>query len=973
MFDRFPSPRRFLAVALAALLVGTMNVLPARAQDEGQPVYAHGNPLINQAKQQMIFDEVRRERVEAREFERHARKTKTHRSRGVKAGNAVDEDIAAGRLVTGAKSETKAARYGVNGTLISPTNVKLNDKTGDAATAGQAEQRSAIVGKFGIACWNDGQGFNFSPAHDVMGCGYTTNGGATWVKTPAVPPATLGEPPHFGGSAAETWTSDPVVAANEKTGDFYFESLDAPGAGLDGVGVIRASFPGGVFTWDTPRSVVSYSGATDFADKEWMAADSSNGNLYVTWTHFTTVDDKISFSRSTDNGVTWSPEVVLSDPTEAGWVQGSRVEVGPNGEVYVCWSTLGGYIGSDADFIMMRKSTDGGLTFAAEQVVTSQYSNFGTGAPGFNRQRGITFPSLGVDRSTGPKRGRLYVAFEDCVNWYDDPLGGLGNKNELENNGFFAAATPFIPGQRLRGAIASTADLDYWSFSATQGTTYIFWTDSLKTSMTYSMRIFCTDTTGGGTRLAGSGDLSNPGRQGFIVWTAPTTATYYLRFAPGSAGGYRVETGIDSPSGPPERSRDLRDDFVTYSDDAITWSNPTQVNDDPPYYDNWLPEVQVGCDGYPYVMWYDFRDAVPKCGGVANIYATRSIDGGNTWAPNQIITTAQTNFTTAASNIAPNQGDYNGMYGGKIVSLAWGDGRLGDVDVWGGNIVTGPGVVCPNDSSALANSTYVPCFQLVNSNVVFADTYSFTITGDRNWPGLPINGVLNVPPASSLCLSPSISIPDTAATGDVHLCMLVNCVNGGCPVKCCVTLHVVNPVTSTLASLVNATADHGVVNLMWDVATSSPVRVYRSLDGKAWDFLASVAPDGTHLVTYTDATVTAGRSYGYRLGIPQIGGESPAGETWVDVHSDLTFALNGVRPNPTNGPLNIAFSLPDNSPATLELVDIGGRRVFTREVGTMGGGFHVVPVQNSNLPIGIYAVRLTQHGRTLKSKVTVVR
>ena len=46
---------------------------------------------------------------------------------------------------------------------------------------------------------------------------------------------------------------------------------------------------------------------------------------------------------------------------------------------------------------------------------------------------------------------------------------------------------------------------------------------------------------------------------------------------------------------------------------------------------------------------------------------------------------------------------------------------------------------------------------------------------------------------------------------------------------------------------------------------------------------------------------------------------------------------------------------------------------FTRQVGTLGAGFHVVPMSRANLPIGMYAVRLTQHGRTLSSKVTVIR
>lgn len=970
MFSRYFSPRRLAVLAATLLLTGAGHVVAAHAQADDAPVYGKDSPAVKQSEIQLLFDELRRERAETREAAARAKKgAKAHHGRGAKVDGVIDEDVAAGRLVTGASTDRKASEFGVNGTLVSPTNVKINDKTTDAAGAGQAEERAAVVGSVGIGAFNNGQGFN--TGGDVQGLSYTLNGGATWIKTPAIGAAPAGSPPHFVGSPTRTWTSDPVVSVNEKLGDFWYCGLMANASGFNGVGAVRATFPGAVFTWDTPRIVVSYSNSTASADKEWFAADSSNGNLYASWTRFDASGDHIMYSRSINNGLTWSVETQLSDGADDGLVQGSRVEVGPNGEVYVCWSVLGAV---DADYFKIRKSTNGGVSFAPEVVLTSEYSNFGTGAPGFNRQRGITFPSLGIDRSTGPNRGRQYVAFEDCVNWYDDPLGGGGSKSEVENNGFFANATVFTPGQRLRGSISSTSDLDYWAFSGTLGSTYIFWCDSLTGTLKYSMRIFCTDTTGGGTRLAGSGDLSNPGRNGFIVWTAPATATYYLRFAPGTAGGYRVQTGVDSPSGPPERARDWRDAFVTYSDDDVSWSTPTRANDDPAYYDNWLPEVQVGCDGYPYVMWYDFRDAVAKCGGLANIYATRSTNGGVTWAANQLISTAQTNFTTASSNIAPNMGDYNGMYGGKNIMMSWGDGRLGDVDVEGAKIVTGPGVVCPNDSTVLANTTYTPCFNVSNPNVVFSDTYTYTISLDRSWPGLPLIGSVTVPAGSSTCVSPAISIPDSAATGDVHLCIVLNCLNVGCPVRCCVTLHVLNPITATLATLVDASADDGLVKLLWEVSTSASVNVYRSQDGgTSWRRLASVAPDGNHRVSYTDQAVVRGSTYGYRLGVPQPGGEVMAGQTSVTVPLTTEFALHGVRPNPSVGSMSFAFSLTDNSPATIELVDLGGRRVFTRPVGSMGAGFHVVPLANANLPIGIYAVRLTQHGRTLSTKVTVIR
>ncbi|HYM82236.1 MAG TPA: hypothetical protein VEY91_12605, partial [Candidatus Limnocylindria bacterium] len=51
-------------------------------------------------------------------------------------------------------------------------------------------------------------------------------------------------------------------------------------------------------------------------------------------------------------------------------------------------------------------------------------------------------------------------------------------------------------------------------------------------------------------------------------------------------------------------------------------------------------------------------------------------------------------------------------------------------------------------------------------------------------------------------------------------------------------------------------------------------------------------------------------------------------EVWVDVPSEVAFSLRGVHPNPNPGDqLLVSFSLAEREPATLELVDVSGRRV----------------------------------------------
>ncbi len=53
--------------------------------------------------------------------------------------------------------------------------------------------------------------------------------------------------------------------------------------------------------------------------------------------------------------------------------------------------------------------------------------------------------------------------------------------------------------------------------------------------------------------------------------------------------------------------------------------------------------------------------------------------------------------------------------------------------------------------------------------------------------------------------------------------------------------------------------------------------------------------------------------------------------------------LAGAEPNPSrDGRLSVHFALPAGGDARLELFDVAGRRLASREVGAMGGGRHAV-------------------------------
>ena len=126
-------------------------------------------------------------------------------------------------------------------------------------------------------------------------------------------------------------------------------------------------------------------------------------------------------------------------------------------------------------------------------------------------------------------------------------------------------------------------------------------------------------------------------------------------------------------------------------------------------------------------------------------------------------------------------------------------------------------------------------------------------------------------------------------------------------------------------------------------------------------------------IAYTDHDVTAGRSYEYAVGIMVDGREEIAGQVWVDIPRG-SLALESVSPNPTSGKnLVVSFRLANSEPATLELVDVTGRRMAYQAVGSLGAGRHQVDLGRSRLDPGMYWIRLRQGGRMFSIKATVIR
>jgi len=167
-------------------------------------------------------------------------------------------------------------------------------------------------------------------------------------------------------------------------------------------------------------------GPTQYIDKEMIAIDDANNssfknNIYSAWTLYiggasALQFSAIQFNRSTDQGYSFStPDTLRQSGNSTGGGKGACVATGPNGEVYVCWADYSNSV-HPADNIGFARYTNGGLSFTTfsafqYQGITKEPKSGQTGDSLFNGTRVNDFPSMAVDKSYGPHRGRIYIAY----------------------------------------------------------------------------------------------------------------------------------------------------------------------------------------------------------------------------------------------------------------------------------------------------------------------------------------------------------------------------------------------------------------------------------------------------------------------------------------------------------------------------------------------------------------------------------
>lgn len=251
---------------------------------------------------------------------------------------------------------------------------------------------------------------------------YSSDGGHTWTTN------TLGlETPQ------RTWSrATSAIVVSDLDGNFYLSVAMRDNSSFDSGVYILKSVDGGK-TFNNPIPAIFDIGnlsAPKIADKPCVTIDTSptspfKNTIYVAWSS-TEPARKVILTNHLRPG-----ETSFSEPrtiSHNGDMRGPSITTGPEGEVYVTWEGIG-----TPRVILFNASDDGGDTFlpltAAPGIDFKAHAFTGAlfevGTQGFVIRpvpRVNSFPVIDVDRSNGPHRGMIYIAYAETSNGSDSDI-----------------------------------------------------------------------------------------------------------------------------------------------------------------------------------------------------------------------------------------------------------------------------------------------------------------------------------------------------------------------------------------------------------------------------------------------------------------------------------------------------------------------------------------------------------------------
>ncbi len=223
-------------------------------------------------------------------------------------------------------------------------------------------------------------------------------------------------PPAIGANGID-FGSDPSLAFDTQGNVFYSYIVVFFGAGngINGTELAVARSTNGGKTYPSVAFFSFDGGENHFNDKPMITADTDAGSpfrdhVYVAWDAASggSTSGGIRVGHSSDHGATWTVNRA-DNPTGPGDGIGASPTVGPNGELYVAWNDF------SANTIAFNRSFDGGATWGTQGVISSKVIPFDIAIPAESFRGALVYPACDTDRSSGPRRGRIYCSWMDLT------------------------------------------------------------------------------------------------------------------------------------------------------------------------------------------------------------------------------------------------------------------------------------------------------------------------------------------------------------------------------------------------------------------------------------------------------------------------------------------------------------------------------------------------------------------------------
>jgi hypothetical protein len=390
---------------------------------------------------------------------------------------------------------------------------------------------------------------------------------------------------------------------------------------------------------------------TEVQNEEMVCINPTNtANAVAIWRDFREGYRRIGIGYTFDSGQTWHdtllyvpPHPKQSDPV---------LTVDDDGNFYACTLSLTSDLSRSG--IYVQKSTDGGISWSDPVVAIDSVQD------AFEDKQWMT-----LDRTSGPTNSNIYISWTRFTDVTEILLVSSTDGGESYSDPVTVSDDYGVQWSVPTVGAWGDVFVAWFQYYPTRG---IFLDVSTDEGRTFGQDRLITRTSTWDVEINGGiWVFPFPALNCDVSPLSPYMGNLYLAF-------------MD------ENVTDMDIFFMKSEDSGNTWSERLRLNDDPEHNgaDQFHPWITVDDVGVIHAVFYDRRlDA--EHNWLFDVYYTRSEDAGETWSPNERITTVSSDPSQAI--LAGLIGEYIGLdaWQGEV-HMVWTDTRNGNQDVFSGRM-----------------------------------------------------------------------------------------------------------------------------------------------------------------------------------------------------------------------------------------------------------------------------------------------